>query len=329
MTDAIIVEHLHKTFKTKVKDGGFGASVRSLFNPEYKTTRAVDNISFRIPRGQLVGFIGPNGAGKSTTIKMLTGILYPDQHANLTVSVLGMTPWVERKKLAYRIGTVFGQRSQLWMHLPPQDSFDLFAAIYGIPEDTYRKRLKHLVETFEIHDLLTTPVRKLSLGQRMRCELVAALLHDPEVLYLDEPSIGLDILAKKALRDHIKRINAQGVTVLLTSHDLDDIEEVCDRVIIINSGRIVHDSSFEELRKSYLQKKLITVYKRKAAKRLELQGVHVAHDDKDVTKLVVDTKTTDIHTVLSAVAAHYAIDDIEIADPPIEEVIEEIYRRSG
>jgi len=325
--DAIIVEHLKKTFKTKVKGSGFGASVKSLFRPEYKITKAVDDISFTIKKGELVGFIGPNGAGKSTTIKILTGILYPDEEPSVTASVLGITPWKSRRKLAYKIGTVFGQRSQLWMHLPPQDSFDLFAAIYGVEKKLYEARLAELVKTFEIQDLLTTPVRKLSLGQRMRCELVAALLHNPDVLYLDEPSIGLDLLAKKALRDHIKRINKQGVTVLLTSHDMDDIEEVCDRVIIINHGAIVHDSSVDELRKDYLRKKVITIYKQKPAKKFVLAGVKVVKENKDETRLEIDMKKASIQKVLAKVATHYAIDDIEIADPPIEEIIGEIYGR--
>jgi ABC-2 type transport system ATP-binding protein len=324
MADVIVVRNLQKTFRTKVKESGLRGSIKSLLRPQYKETRAVDGITLSVKKGELVGFIGPNGAGKSTTLKMLTGILYPTSG---DATVLGHVPWNDRKKLAYRIGTVFGQRSQLWMHLPPQDSFDLFAAIYDIDEATYRKRLAMLVKTFEIGEFLNQPVRKLSLGQRMRCELVAALLHDPQVLYLDEPSIGLDILAKKALREHIRRINKQGVTILLTSHDLDDIEQVCERVVVINHGRLVHDSSVDDLRKEYLHRKVITVYLNKPAKPLAINGVAVAKDTKDEVVLEVDTTNADIQDVLAAVTKHYDLDDIEIADPPIEEVIESIYAR--
>lgn len=324
--DAIVVKNLSKTFSTKIKDSGLKGSIKSLFNPQYKDTHAVNNISFTIKQGELVGFIGPNGAGKSTTLKILTGILFPTSGE---ANVLGITPWKNRKNLAYRIGTVFGQRSQLWMHLPPQDSFDLFAAIYNMKEHEYRKRLNHLAKTFEVEEFLNIPVRKLSLGQRMRCELVAALLHNPEVLYLDEPSIGLDILAKKALRDHIKRINQEEkVTILLTSHDLDDIEEVCKRIIVINHGRIVHDSSVEEMKKKYLKKKIITIFPKKKAKTFSQAGATIIKNTKDEVQLEIDTKKTDIQQVLSKVTKHYEIQDIEISDPPIEEIIKEMYERN-
>lgn len=317
------VRNLSKTFRTKLKGTGLKGSITSLFRPRYKETHAVNNISFEIPQGQLVGFIGPNGAGKSTTLKMLTGILYPTKGE---VSVLGIVPWRQRKRLAYKIGTVFGQRSQLWMHLPCKDTYDLFAAIYDLDKNEYKKRLKHLVREFEIEDLLEVPVRKLSLGQRMRAELVAALLHKPEVLYLDEPSIGLDILAKKRLRDHIKRINEEeGVTVIFTSHDMDDIEDVCERVIVINHGKIVHDSSFEDMRKQYLQKKVVTVYLHKPAKPLKLKGVKIIKDGIFEVKLEIDRRVTKMREVLKKITSHYHVDDIEISDPPIEEIIEEIY----
>jgi ABC-2 type transport system ATP-binding protein len=322
--DAVVVQGLSKTFRVKIKESGLKGSMKSLFHPQYKEIKAVDKISFSIKQGELVGFIGPNGAGKSTTLKMLTGILFP---SGGEATVLGISPSKERKKLAYKIGTVFGQRSQLWMHLPCQDTFDLFAAIYNIEEKEYRKRLAKLVKTFEIEEFLSTPVRKLSLGQRMRCELVAALLHNPQVLYLDEPSIGLDILAKKALREHIKKINAEGVTIILTSHDMGDIEEVCDRVIIINHGIIVQDSTFEELRKSFLNKKIISVYLKKAAKTFSMRGVKTIKSSQSEVRLEIDTTVAEIQHVLTKVSAHYDIEDIEVTDPPIEEIIEEMYAR--
>jgi len=327
MMNAIAVKNLSKIFRTKIKEPGLRGSVKSLFSPTYKETRAVDGISFSIPKGQLVGFIGPNGAGKSTTLKILTGILFP---TGGETDVGGMTPWKARKKLAYKIGTVFGQRSQLWMHLPAQDSFDLFAAVYDIEKVKYRKRLEKLVTTFDIKGLLDQPVRKLSLGQRMRCELVAALLHEPEILYLDEPSIGLDILGKKALREHILRINKEeGVTVLFTSHDMDDIEEVCERVIVINHGKIVHDSSVEDMRKQYLRKKRIVITLRTPSKAVAIKGVTIINEAKHEIKLEIDTQQADMKKVLAHIAEHYAVHDIDITDPPIEEIVEDIYGRNA
>lgn len=324
MTAAIILNGLAKTFRVKTKQPGLLGSVKSLFRPQYKEIKAVEKISLTINRGELVGFIGPNGAGKSTTLKMLTGILHP---SGGEATVLGLTPWNDRKTLAYKIGTVFGQRSQLWLHLPAQDSFDLMAAIYDIDESVYHKRLAELVKDFSIKEFLDQPVRKLSLGQRMRCELVAALLHDPEVLYLDEPSIGLDILAKKALREHIKAINKRGVTVMLTSHDMDDIEDLCSRVIIINHGKIISDSSFEDLRKKHLNRKRITVYLNKKASTLKLSAVETLEQDANVVKLEVDLRKTTMQKVLAKVTSHFDIADIDIADPPIEEIIGSIYAR--
>jgi ABC-2 type transport system ATP-binding protein len=292
--------------------------------PEHREVHAVENVSLRIPHGQLVGFIGPNGAGKSTTIKMLTGILYPSSGI---AHVLGLTPWNERKQLAKHLGTVFGQRSQLWLHLPAQDSFDLMAAIYDIEPSVYKKRLASLVKEFGIASYLDQPVRKLSLGERMRCELVAALLHDPKVLYLDEPSIGLDLIAKKQLRDHIRAINKRGVTVLLTSHDMDDIEDLCERVIIINYGKVVHDSSFEDLRKEYLHRKRITAYVHEKPAKITLAGVKEIERTDAVVRLEVDLRKTTLQKVLVKVTSTYRIDDIDVHDPPIEEIIDTMYRK--
>ncbi len=216
------------------------------------------------------------------------------------------------------------------MHLPAQDSFDLFAAVYDIEKVKYRKRLEKLVTTFDIKGLLDQPVRKLSLGQRMRCELVAALLHEPEILYLDEPSIGLDILGKKALREHILRINKEeGVTVLFTSHDMDDIEEVCERVIVINHGKIVHDSSVEDMRKQYLRKKRIVITLRTPSKAVAIKGVTIINEAKHEIKLEIDTQQADMKKVLAHIAEHYAVHDIDITDPPIEEIVEDIYGRNA
>lgn len=242
---SITVHQLQKIFQTKRKAAGLGASVRALFKPEYSTVEAVRGISFRMEEGELLGFIGPNGAGKSTTIKMLTGILHPSDG---NASVLGFTPWKERQKLAFHIGTVFGQRPQLWYHLPAIDTFMLFGKIYELDDRETKKRVDFLSEAFEIRDLLETPVRKLSLGQRMRCEVAASLLHRPKLLLLDEPSIGLDVVAKQHIRDAIRRMNQEeDVGVLLTSHDAGDLEALCKRVIIVNHGQIVYEDKVSNL----------------------------------------------------------------------------------
>ena len=235
---AIEVTNLQKTFQTKRKAAGLGASVRSLFKPEYNTIEAVRGLSFEMESGELLGFIGPNGAGKSTTIKILTGILHP---SGGDAKVLGYTPWKDRQKLAYHIGTVFGQRPQLWYHLPAIDTLTLFGKIYELDNAFVKKRIGFLSEAFELGELLETPVRKLSLGQRMRCEVAASLLHKPKLLLLDEPSIGLDVVAKQSLRDTIREMSKlENVGVLLTSHDAGDLEALCHRVIIINHGHHLH-----------------------------------------------------------------------------------------
>ena len=254
---AIKVENLSKTFKVKVKDKGLKGSIKSIFKPKYKEIKAVKDISFEVEKGEIIAFIGPNGAGKSTTIKMLTGILFADEG---NVEVLGISPNKERKKLAYEIGTVFGQKEQLWMHLTPYDNFKFFGAIYDIPNSVAEKRIENLKMLFELEEFMDTPVRNLSLGQRIRCEIVASLIHEPKVLFLDEPTIGLDPVVKENIRALIKRMNKElKTTIFLTSHDVGDIEKLCKRVIIINHGRIVLDDSMEHLKYNYLNKKIIEV----------------------------------------------------------------------
>lgn len=250
---AIRVENLRKTYRTRVKAEGLAAGFRALFKPQYKTIEAVKDINLEIERGDIVAFIGPNGAGKSTFIKMLCGILYPTQGS---VSVLGMSPYKNRRKLAMRIGSVFGQRSQLWLHLPAVDSFTLLAAIYEISDTERKKRVEELTELFDLGDFLNTPVRKLSLGQRIRCEVAASLLHEPEILFLDEPTIGLDVVVKQAIRELIlKRNREHGTTVFLTSHDPTDIEQLCRRAIVIDDGAVVLDTMVETLQNDHIGKR--------------------------------------------------------------------------
>jgi ABC-2 type transport system ATP-binding protein len=322
---AIQVQQLQKTFKTKQKAAGLKASLRSLVNPQYHLVEAIRGISFEMEDGELLGLIGPNGAGKSTTIKILTGILYPTAGQ---ASVLGLTPWKDRQKLAYQIGSVFGQRPQLWYHLPAIDTFHLFGKIYELDDRVVRQRIAMLSEAFEIKDLLETPVRKLSLGQRMRCEVAASLLHKPRLLLLDEPSIGLDVVAKQRIRDTVKLMNQQeGVGVLLTSHDAGDIEALCRHVIIINHGQIVYRDKVSNLKRRYLTNKLVEVrYAQEVNPNFHIEGVETLKTGRYGVKLRFDTRLTPVEGVISRLAEAGSLVDVTISDPSLEEVIRRIYQ---
>jgi ABC-2 type transport system ATP-binding protein len=326
---AIHVSNLTKTFRTKHKAAGLGASLRSLVKPQYTTVEAVRGLSFEMESGELLGFIGPNGAGKSTTIKILTGILFPNAG---DVQVLGYTPWKQRRQLAYSIGTVFGQRPQLWYHLPAIDTFTLFGKIYELDDLETKKRIAYLAEAFEIEDLLEIPVRKLSLGQRMRCEVAASLLHKPRLLLLDEPSIGLDVVAKQHIRDAIREMAAQeNVGVLLTSHDAGDLEALCKRVIIINHGQIVYQDKVSVLKRSYLTWKLVEVrYAQQINPDFHVEGTKILKVSKDhyAVKLRFDTLQTPVENVMAHLSAAGTLLDITVSDPPLEEVIAAIYEKA-
>ena len=320
----ITVRDLRKTFQTKRKQPGLVGSLRAIVKPDLQTVEAVKDISFELEPGELLAFIGPNGAGKSTTIKMLTGILYPTSGQ---ASVLGLTPWKDRRKLAYRIGSVFGQKPQLWYHLPPADTFHLFARIYELDDRAFRERMNWLVEAFEIRDLLTTPVRKLSLGQRMKCEIAASLLHRPQVIFLDEPTIGLDVVAKQQIRDTIKLLHErEGVTIFLTSHDAGDIESLCKRVIVVNYGQVIYDDRVSALKRRYLTRKVVSV---RFAERLEngfqLAGVEVLKVGDYGVKLQFDARQTPVESVLQRLMDAHSVVDITVNDPPMEEIIRNIY----
>lgn len=253
----IEVEDLRKEFKVVRRDKGLKNAVKSLFYREYDTVKAVDGISFTVDRGELVGYIGPNGAGKSTTIKMLTGILVPTAGR---VTVAGLTPHLHRKENARRIGVVFGQRSSLEWDLPMEETFDLFQKIYRIDEAVYKRNVDFYVELLEMESFLKRPVRQLSLGEKMRAEIAVALLHDPEILYLDEPTIGLDVVAKNNIRRFIKQINAEKkVTVMLTTHDMDDIEQICHRLIMIDQGKLLYNGSLQGFKDRYGGEYTVTV----------------------------------------------------------------------
>ncbi len=321
---AIQVTDLQKTFQSKRKAAGLGGSLRALVRPEYVTVEAVRRLSFEMEPGELLGFIGPNGAGKSTTIKMLTGILLP---SGGQAQVLGYTPWKQRRELAYHIGTVFGQRPQLWYHLPAIDTYTLFGKIYELDDRETKKRIGQLSEAFEIGDLLETPVRKLSLGQRMRCEVAASLLHRPKLLLLDEPSIGLDVVAKQRIRDSIRSMaQDENVGVLLTSHDAGDLEALCKRVIIINHGQIVYEDRVSNLKRRFLTSKMVEVrYADEVPQDFSLDGMDVLKVGRYGVKLRFDTNKTPVDKVLTMLSTYGQVMDINISDPPLEEVIAKIY----
>lgn len=323
---AIDVNGLRKTFVSREKQQGLKGSLRSLLRPDYRVVEAVVDISFAVEQGERVAFIGPNGAGKSTSIKMLVGILHPTAGE---AHVLGKVPWRERERLAYEIGAVFGQKSQLWYHLPPQDSFDLLARIYELPAADYRRRLAQLVELFEIGDYLAAPVRKLSLGERMRCEIAASLLHKPHILFLDEPTIGLDVVVKQRIRDLILELNQQEqVTVFLTSHDAGDVEALCKRAMVIHHGHVIFDGRVSTLKRDYLHVKTISLKLGEAWQGFEMPGVELLKQKGYGIKLRVDTRTASIKAVIGQLLACYNIADINVDNPPMEEIIARIYEQA-
>ena len=304
----IKVEKLSKNFKVKIKEKGFKGSLKSLVKPKYNIIKAVKNISFEVEKGEMIAFIGPNGAGKSTSIKMMTGILFPDKGK---IDVLGLDPSKDRKQLAYSIGCVFGQKEQLWTHLTPYDNFKFFGAIYDIPESRVEKKIEELRELFELDGFINTPVRNLSLGQRIRCEIVASLIHEPKILFLDEPTIGLNKEYK--------------TTVVLTSHDVSDIEKLCKRVIIVNKGQIVLDDTMENLKYHYLNKKIIDVKMKEKVNLDDADGITILKDKDYNLKLEVDLKRKSISDAIDLLNTDNIV-DINISNVPLEEIISEIYK---
>ena len=323
MPPVITVQDLRKTYSFAKR----GKGVAGFFAGERVSIEAVDGVTFSVEPGERVAIIGPNGAGKSTTLKMLSGILEP---SGGSMSVLGLNPTKDRRALAYRIGVVFGQRSQLWTELPARDSFALLRRIYDLEAAVFAARLGSLSERFGLSDILDQPVQRMSLGQRMRCEIVASLLHGPSLLFLDEPTIGLDITAKAAIRDFIReQAEVEKQTVLLTSHDTRDIELVCDRVIVINRGKIVVDQPTAELRRRFLGRKLVTIQSVAIRLDVDLPGVTRRPSADHTTVLDVDTSLVRVEQVIAAALALGGVEDITIEDPPMEEVVHEIYAQTA
>jgi ABC-2 type transport system ATP-binding protein len=325
MTTAVDVQDLSKSFRARQPRGpGARARLADLVAPRSMLVRAVERISFRIEAGERVAFIGPNGAGKSTTLKILAGILYPDSGR---VEVAGLVPWRDRHALGFAVGTVFGQRSQLWYQLAPRDTLELLAQVYELPRAVWRARLDALVHAFELELLLDRPVRQLSLGERMRCEVAASLLHAPRVLFLDEPTIGLDVTAKATIRELLHARSVQeGTTLLLTSHDTGDIEQVCDRVVIIHRGRILLDVSVGELKRRYLRSRRITLVTASEHVELPVPIARLVSHEPHRTTVEIDNGDAAVGALVDAVLRQTTLRDLVIDDPPMDEIIRSIYR---
>jgi len=316
----ISVQNLNKEFKLKVKQRG----VKAFFKPQYSNIKAVKDVSFEIEKGEIVAFIGPNGAGKSTTIKMLTGIIQPTSG---NISVSGFNPCDDRKKLAYEIGCMFGQKSQLYLHLSVIDSFKLLGSIYDMDKMKIQSRISYVAKLFKIEHLLELTVRKLSLGQRMICEIAACILHEPKIIFLDEPTIGLDIIAKLRIREIISMLSKeQKTTIFLTSHDVGDVEALCNRIIVINEGIVITDSSIEDIKSKYLSKKLITFYYNQDITNLKFSYDVVSREENQV-KVAVDTSKQSIGDILLYFAKVGSIADVQIESTPLEDVIRKIYEK--
>ncbi|MDE3838031.1 daunorubicin ABC transporter ATP-binding protein [Bacillus methanolicus] len=332
MDDAIVVRNLRKEFKAYSSRSGLKGAFRDLFTRNYKIVPAVNDISFRVKQGEMVGYIGENGAGKSTTIKMLTGILTPTSGM---VSVNGMNPHKEREKFVQTIGVVFGQRSQLWWDIAVQESFRLLKKVYKVSDAQYNEHMDHVIKSLDIEPLLDKPVRKLSLGQRMRCELAAALIHNPPLLFLDEPTIGLDVLVKLKIREFLKEINKKyNTTILLTTHDLSDIEALCERVIMLDEGRIIYDGSLRNLKDQWGEGKEIQFQFIEEAKLPDLEsltselGVKWSRDEKDQIFIAhIEDNDDKVSQLISIVVSTYKIKDVKVNEVSTEEIIRNIYER--
>jgi ABC-2 type transport system ATP-binding protein len=319
----IVVKDLSKTFYLSERTSGLWGSVRGLFERKTKAVQALKGISFSVEPGELVGYIGPNGAGKSTTIKILSGILVP---SGGTCLIGGRTPWKDRIQHVGRIGVVFGQRTQLWWDLPVIESFELLRDIYRVPESVYRSTCSEMIDLLNLESLLNTPVRQLSLGQRMRCDFAAAMLHRPDILFLDEPTIGLDAVSKLSVRKFIKSLNqTHQVTTILTTHDMDDIEALCDRVIIIGNGEILCDGSLAKLRSQVSSRRYLKIDLKTDQFQFEASGVSVLSQEGHTITLAFDPLQISAATLIQKITERYEVEDLFVENPPIEEIVAELY----
>ena len=325
-TTIISVKNLTKEFKIYHKQPGLLGSLKSLVTRKYETKTAVESINFEVKQGELVGFIGPNGAGKTTTLKMLSGLLYPTSGE---LSVLGFTPWQRKEAFQKQFSLVMGQKNQLWWDLPAMESFLLNKAIYEIPDEQFKKTLEKLTSLLDVKDVLDVQVRKLSLGQRMKCELIAALLHNPKVLFLDEPTIGLDVVMQKVMRDFIRDYNREfQATILLTSHYMDDVKELCKRVIIIDKGKVLFDGNMQDIINKYAVNKIISLTLSQHAKKeaLETVGTVKSYEYPDVQLLVPRKYAAQKAAQL---LREFPVEDLNIEEPPIEAIIRDVFKHSS
>lgn len=323
----INVSHITKTFKVAQKKSGIKATLKNFIKRDYKYIEAIKDISFNIEEGSIVGFIGQNGAGKSTTIKILSGILTPDSG---TVTIDGIVPWKERKEYVSKIGVVFGARSQLWWDIPAEDTFNLLKDIYKIDESKFLNRKEYLVKKLNIEDIIHIPVRQLSLGQRMRCEIAASLLHEPKILFLDEPTIGLDALSKQIVREFIKKINKeQKVTVILTSHDMSDIEALAKRIIIACKGEIVYDGQLKNLKQKFDHHKYVTVTTNTTLTKLRKKGIITQEKIQEGYKFKIDSLLLNTSDFLNYLSKKTSIEDLEIDNESLENIIINLYEESN
>ena len=319
----ITLEKINKTFRVAKRQAGFGRAVKALFSREHEQIHALEDVSFTIRDGEMVGYIGPNGAGKSTTIKIMCGILTPDSGA---CDIDGRTPWKERISHVREIGVVFGQRSQLWWDVPIIDSFELIRDIYKTDEKTFKDNLGELTELLGLQELLKTPARTLSLGQRMRCEIAASLLHSPKILFLDEPTIGLDAVSKIAVRQFIKKLNAnRGTTVILTTHDMQDIEALTERILLIGKGRILLDGSLGELKKRSSERKTLVVEYNGNAPGI-CGGMTLSESKEGRLVIALDPAVLPVSEAIARLAAQTELTDVSISGVTSEEMVASLYK---
>lgn len=326
MAQTIIdVQNLCKTFKIHKRGTGFSGAVKNIFHPTYEHKKAVDNISFNIKEGEMVGFIGPNGAGKSTTVKMLSGILYPDSG---NINVAGYIPYKQRKEYVANIGVVFGQKSQISWDLSPLDSYEVIKHIYKISEKKYRDNLERFTELLDMGKFINQPVRQLSLGQRMRADIAAALLHSPKIVFFDEPTIGIDVVGKDKIRKFIKTLNqTDNITMIFTTHDMQDIEKTCERLIIIDDGKKLYDGSLENVKKSYISSRIIEAEFESLPIELNLANVNISDVENNAMKKIIsfDTSEVSVNSLMSELMNTHNIKDVSIREPEIDAIIRDIY----
>ena len=318
----IEVRQISKTFRVAKKKSGLKEAFKSFIKREYVEVKAVEDISFTIDEGEIIGYIGPNGAGKSTTIKILSGILNPDSGECL---IAGMIPWKERANYVKKIGVVFGQKSQLWWDIPAEDTFELLRDIYDVPYEEYLATKNDLIEKLNLGDIINIPVRQLSLGQRMRCEIAASLLHNPKILFLDEPTIGLDAVSKQLVRDFIKKLNKEkNITIILTSHDMSDITTLAKRIILIGNGKVLYDGSLKKLRDKYETETLVSI-KTRDNLVINKKGIISKIKNKDGYDLVINTKVLSLSELLKSLSRKISIEDIEVEAESIDHMIVKLY----